>query len=299
MQTKTIKKIITNKLNDWLNSIDDKLLAKDVKNSLVLSGGSITNLLLGQDVNDYDIYLQDMDVLLRLGEYYCKNYGVEIFDGRNKENYLLEIKDREKYLEEDNAAYSVFIRNLQSNQIKLKLFYGGLNCSEMNKDLYKEDAKYVPLFFSPNAISLSDNVQIVLRFSGTVEEIHKTFDFIHATNYFTFTDGVVYNNAALLSILTKCLSYQGSCYPLTSIIRVRKFIKRGWNISAGELLKIMYQISELDLNNPDILEEQLIGVDVAYFSDLIGVLRDTTGDLTSSRMNEIIDKVFNESEEEE
>jgi hypothetical protein len=36
-----------------------------------------------------------------------------------------------------------------------------------------------------------------------------------------------------------------------------------------EILKIMFQISELDLTDILILEEQLIGVDIAYFSLLI------------------------------
>jgi hypothetical protein len=39
------------------------------------------------------------------------------------------------------------------------------------------------------------------------------------------------------------------------------------------MLKMMLQVSDLDLKNPDVLEEQLIGVDVAYFSTLIEVLR--------------------------
>jgi hypothetical protein len=45
-----------------------------------------------------------------------------------------------------------------------------------------------------------------------------------------------------------------------------------------------------------VLEEQLIGVDVAYFSLLITVLRDTEG-LTAHHLSELIDKVFNEYEE--
>ena len=48
---------------------------------------------------------------------------------------------------------------------------------------------------------------------------------------------------------------------------------RGFNISALEQLKIMFQISQLDLTDPNVLEEQLIGVDVAYFSMLINMLR--------------------------
>jgi hypothetical protein len=46
-----------------------------------------------------------------------------------------------------------------------------------------------------------------------------------------------------------------------------------------------------------VLEEQLIGVDVAYFSLLITVLRDTEGKLTAHHLSELIDKVFNEYEE--
>jgi hypothetical protein len=97
---------------------------------------------------------------------------------------------------------------------------------------------------------------------------------VHATNYFTFEEGLVTNVAALESILTKSLRYQGSLYPLTSVIRMKKFIQRGWTVNAGEILKMLFQVSELDLKNIEVLEEQLIGVDVAYFSLLITVLRD-------------------------
>ncbi len=160
--------------------------------------------------------------------------------------------------------------------------------------------KYRPKFFSPNAISLSDDIQIVVRFHGNAEEIHKTFDFIHATNYFTFKEGLVTNKTALESILTKQLKYQGSLYPLTTIIRIKKFLKRGWNINAGEMLKVMFQISELDLKDPNVLEEQLIGVDVSYFGTLIEILRGVDpASMNSNYLNTIIDKVFDGSEEQE
>ena len=88
--------------------------------------------------------------------------------------------------------------------------------------------------------------------------------------------------------------YKGSLYPVTSIIRVRKFIKRSWNINAGEILKIVFQCSSLDLTNSDVLEEQLIGVDVAYFFALIEPLRNIGGSVISeASLFEIIDKMFN------
>jgi hypothetical protein len=197
------------------------------------------------------------------------------------------------------SARAVALRTLHEDQIKLyfSVNKGGIKA---NEDKKPEDLHYQPLFFSPNAISLSNQIQIVIRFHGDDVAIHKTFDFIHATNYFTFKTGLVVNTDALLSILTKQLRYQGSFYPLTSIIRMKKFIKRGWNINAGEILKIMFQISELDLKNPDVLEEQLIGVDVAYFGVLIEILRGLPGEkMTSPYLNALIDKVFNSTMEEE
>ena len=296
MQLKSIKKIITKKLNEWLLSIDDIKLREKVRKNILLSGGAITSLLQQQEVNDYDIYLKDMDVLLELTKYYTQGIrGVEILDGRNKEQYNEYLKSREGMFDEDGdlAQRSVAYRTLKPDQIKLYLPTGGV---KVDND---EATPYQVEFLSPNAISLSDNIQIVIRFHGDNEAIHKTFDFIHATNYFTFKDGLVLNVDALTSIMSKTLRYQGSLYPLTSIIRIKKFLNRGWNISAGEMLKIMFQISELDLTNPDVLEEQLIGVDIAYFGKLVEILRDTEHKIDSHYLNTIIDRVFNEEDGEQ
>lgn len=328
MQVKTIKKVITKKLEDWLKSITDKDLRRDVRENLLLTGGSICSLLQGQDVNDYDIYIQDIDVLARLAEYYTKEFGITILDGRKIDEYRQILVNRELYIRHlpdvtdddcdvmmegldgkqirvtDFAQLSVAMRTMKHNQIKLySRRAGGFptkdQVAKKYKDLGIEIPKYEVAYISPNAISLTDNVQIVTRFSGSPEEIHSTFDFIHATNYFTFKDGLRFNEKALLSIMTKQLYYQGSQFPLTSVIRVKKFLKRNWNISAGEQLKMLYQVSELNLNNPDVLEEQLVGVDVAYFSTLVDMLREHDGDIDSHIICELIDKVFNEYDSEE
>ena len=67
--------------------------------------------------------------------------------------------------------------------------------------------------------------------------------------------------------------YIGSKYPVCSVIRARKFIKRGWSINAGQYLKMCFQISKLDLSDISVLEDQLTGVDVAYFATLIDSLQ--------------------------
>lgn len=299
MQVKTIRKIIKVKLEDWLETIEDQKLRSKVKDNILVSGGCITSLFQGQPVNDYDVYIQDMDVLFELAQYYC---GKDVLDGRKRKQYIKSkypdydesnpfwMDSDEKYAPED----LVRLLSLKDNQIKLDIPSTGIR-----KDLV-EGKRYQVAFLSQNAISLSDDLQIVLRFNGNAEQIHKTFDFIHATNYFTFEDGLVTNIEALQCILTKNLKYQGSLYPLTSIIRMKKFINRGWSMNAGEILKILFQISELDLKDIQVLEEQLIGVDVAYFATLIEILRNTNPEkLDSHYLNTIIDKVFNDYDDEQ
>ncbi len=275
-------------MNEWLKSIKDDSLREEVRENILVTGGCIASMLTNEQVNDYDVYIMDMNVLKRLCLYYCNKYDVQVFDGREQEELT-----RKKYDGLSQAAYDVAVRTLKPDQIKLYVGWG-------LPIAHNEDQLKIPYrvnFLSPNAISLSDDVQIVCRFHGNAEQIHKTFDFIHATNYWTFNAGLVLNVDALTSILTKQLKYQGSLYPLTSIIRLKKFLKRNWNVNAGEQLKIMFQISLLDLTNPDILEEQLIGVDVAYFGKLVEILRNNPGkDMTTEYLNAIIDQVFGDSD---
>lgn len=248
-----------------------------------------------------------MDVLKRLAAYYIKpeftnGLTVDLLDGRNKTTILSEYNTKGGDSDEDLNSYSICINNLKEDQIKL--YFGGNPGLKVNESKKPEELNYTPLFYSPNAISLSNNLQIVLRFNGNAEKIHSTFDFIHATNYFTFKDGLVTNLEAVTSILTKQLKYQGSHYPVTSIIRAKKFIKKGFNIHAGEYLKIMFQISQLDLSDPNVLDEQLIGVDIAYFNLLIEAMRnkfesDKDFKLKSEYFNELIDRIFNGADDSE
>jgi len=300
MKRKTIERVITNKLNAWLKSINDEQLRKEVKESLLLSGGSIASMFLKIDVNDYDIYLQDKNVLLKLVKYYLESYeGVEILTSERKQTVISSIEN----YEHRHSSYKIALETLTENQVKIYFSSaqnkGGIKL--IDREAAKTAEPFTLAFVSPNALSLTGDIQIVTRFTGNEVEIHKTFDFIHATNYFTFKDGLVTNVAALESLLCKELRYQGSMYPLTSIIRSKKFVLRGWTISAGELLKIMFQISELDLHNPNVLEEQLVGVDVAYFASMIEILRNGVAEgreITTEYINEIIDTVFNHGDDD-
>jgi hypothetical protein len=77
---------------DWLETIPNEKLRSDVKKNILVSGGCITSLFQGLPVNDYDVYIQDMDVLIRLAQHYypgTTTTGVDkVLDGRKRETIL-------------------------------------------------------------------------------------------------------------------------------------------------------------------------------------------------------------------
>ena len=128
--------------------------------------------------------------------------------------------------------------------------------------------------------------------------IHKNFDFVHAMGVYDYNDNSLTTNVEQLeSLLSKSLVYKGSLYPLASIFRARKFIQRGWSIDAGQYLKMAFQLNDMNLLDPYTLEEQLTGVDLLYFYQIISDLKYkqlTNDDFKPSTdyFIEIIERIF-------
>ena len=79
------------------------------------------------------------------------------------------------------------------------------------------------------------------------------------------------------------------------MFRLRKFIRRGWTITAGEMFKIAYDISKLNLDDVEILEDQLTGVDAAYFHEVISILKNNKDrDINRAYLFELIARIFDE-----
>jgi hypothetical protein len=153
--------------------------------------------------------------------------------------------------------------------------------------------KFRPVFLSENAITLSHKMQLVVRFFGTPGEIHENYDFAHCMCWYDLEkDHLELPSEAMQCVLSKTLIYKGSLYPIASIFRIRKFIERGWRITAGQLLKIIWQISSLDLKDSRILREQLIGVDQAYMKQLLLALEKKDVKIDAIYIVKLIDEIF-------
>jgi hypothetical protein len=170
-----------------------------------------------------------------------------------------------------------------------------VDAEQLKQDLRGHKKKFRPVFFSDNAITLSDRVQMVMRFYGEPDEIYKNYDYAHSMCSYDYAADVLnLHPEAMESILGKNLIYRGSLYPICSLFRMRKFMRRGWSITAGQILKIVWQVNELDLKNPRVLREQLIGVDTAYMFQLIQAISaaEPGTKIDSTYIASIVDTIF-------
>lgn len=293
-----------------------------IKQNCLITGGAIVSLLQGEAPHDYDVYFRNEESLKRVCEYYVRKY-IEL-TGKPADGYSPQVQ-RCRWNEAKNA-WTVLKNDEVYDDPRLRIFirsrgacgedYDNQKNSEFNREVavlneaIKEKRKenkgkispYTPIFMTNNAITLSDSIQIVLRFYGEPADIHNNYDFVHCTSYWTCWDNeLVMPARALEAIINKELYYIGSKYPLCSIIRTRKFINRGWNINAGQYVKMVLQLNDLDLKNLHIFEEQLIGVDSAYFGYLILCIEkakqnDENFVMDSGYLINLINEVFDKNE---
>ena len=296
MKSKTIKNTISNKINDWLEHIDDDEIKKVIKNETIVTGGAIASMLLQENVNDFDIYFKSKSAVKKICQYYQKllekdfeQKPYDILDGKDWCGFDYYNFNISEFGEEFSYAKARAAHLLEQDRIKLfpRDENGFLKIDN------EEEKKYYPKFISPNAITLDNDIQLIIRFHGSPNKIHENYDFVHATNYYTYNNHkLVLRKDALQSLLEKELKYIGSKYPITSLIRTKKFVRKGFSIGAGEYLKMAYQVSNLNLNDVVVLEDQLAGVDIVYFEELIKILKETNTELNYNRLAKIIDKIF-------
>lgn len=301
MKAKTIKSAIRTKVNEWLATVPEENGLRDLlSKNVIVTGGSIVSMLLNDRVNDYDIYFRTHEAALAAANHYVAKFklnppptfkgfeqgiDIRVDPTAEKECVKIVIKSAgiasEAATLEDNSGYEYFecLPDEAGEEYAGRIMENVTAADDIAvKTIQPEgDGKepYRPVFMSANAITLANGVQLVMRFIGEPEVLHKFYDFIHCTCFWCSWDGrLELPAAALEAILTKELRYVGSLYPLCSIIRIRKFVARGWTINAGQILKMCWQLSKLNLEDLKVLDDQLTGVDAHYFRAVIALLQE-------------------------
>lgn len=295
MKAKTIKSVLQKKHNEFVDSIKDEEVKNLVRKNSIITGGSIVSMLLNEEVNDFDYYFTTKETALKVAEYFVEEFNkAKGFDARvsgegDRVRVIVQSSgiagEPEEYETDDEETYE-----------PATLFED--NSSHVDELKQQEEPKYKPVFLSTNAISLTGKIQLVMRFYGDAEKIHSNYDFVHATCFWRSEDNYLsLPREALEAIITKELVYTGSKYPLCSIFRTKKFINRGWQINAGQYLKMVLQLNEMNLLDMKVLEEQLTGVDSAYFAQVISYVKSKQEEnpnfkLDNSYLFEVINRIF-------
>lgn len=316
MKQKTIAKTLKRKHTDWIGSITDPVVKDLAAKGTIITGGCIASMLMKEEVNDYDLYFLNIETATAIAKYYVDQFKpknkagidvpifVETSDGRvrvvvKSAGIASEdgtVKSYQYFEGTTDGSGGDYVNEVVEGAGDIEDKYNETEAMALKAENVKDDkrGKYRPVFMSTNAITLSGKVQLVLRFFGNPEEIHENYDFVHCTNYWSSWDHkLVLRQEALVSLMTKELRYVGSKYPLCSIIRLRKFIARSWTINAGQILKMVMQVNSLDLKRIDVLQDQLTGVDSAYFCELMTKLAEKDKDkIDTAYLVEIIDRIF-------
>lgn len=328
MKSATIRLMLNAEVKRILDSIKDPEVKMIASQNILVCGGAIASLLANEKVNDYDIYFKTFEAVEAVAKYYCKEFnetkGALATTAMHSCNPEVRIEDRENIRGETEKRVIIYIKSAGvagENQTEYRYFEqeGELSADQFMESLtdgmdkmaageqLKEDippagtaaatkkGKYRPVFFTDNAITLSDKAQMVLRFWGDADEIHRNYDYAHAMCAYDYANNELkLHPEALESILGRNLVYRGSLYPIASVFRIRKFLKRGWSITAGQMLKMIWQVNELNLKDSRVLREQLMGVDAAYMSQLIHVLatREPGTIVDSTYIAKVIDEIF-------
>ena len=175
MKRKTIKTILRKKVDDWLKYIQDEDLRKEIHDNCIVTGGAIASMLLGEEINDFDIYFTNKETTKKVVEYY-----VEKFKNNPPSSFQNVDRDVSICVRDDNNRMSIMIKSQgiasEEGTDEYQYFEGTL-AEDPASDIFVDDVtkileesdsdgkgKYRPVFLSSNAITLSDKMQLVIRF---------------------------------------------------------------------------------------------------------------------------------------
>lgn len=245
-----------------------KLFREEIKNFLpseiklpnfFIAGGAVGSVLRGERPNDIDLYCVDLDEIISLRQQILSSYGYS------------ELEPKET------------IQTVCCSNKKKGYQPGELICFTKNSLTFKGS---------------QCNYQIITRYAGETTTVLDNFDFIHTMIAYNDSSnkliyGNLYDNEIIMSsILKQQLVYHHSEYPVSSLFRLKKYVERGYDINVTSLVKLCFDISLLDLTKPEVLQEQLTGLDMVILSNLINKFS-SINIIDRTIIDDVIDEIMN------
>ena len=89
MNSKTIKKVLKQKHEEFLRSITDSPVKELVKKNSIITGGAIASMLLNEKISDFDYYFRDKETVEAVADYYVNRFNE---DQEKKDKYSPEVR---------------------------------------------------------------------------------------------------------------------------------------------------------------------------------------------------------------
>lgn len=119
-------------------------------------------------------------------------------------------------------------------------------------------------------------IQIIKKYFGTPEEVISKFDFTCVMGaYVTDKRDFVLGDFFLVDNAGRRLVYTGkSEYPICSLIRTRKYVAKGYSLSAIAVVTMALAVHNLKFETYADLKDQLMGIDTTIFKEVTNGLDD-------------------------
>jgi hypothetical protein len=164
----------------------------------------------------------------------------------------------------------------------LDFFFYSESGLESMKNIFESDKKYPLKFSTDSALSYSCNgikVQLIKKIYGNEWDIIKQFDFkICMAAFNPVLQSYTVDNDFFYDLSRRRLTYNPGNYPIASLWRVKKFIKRGYEFPPIDSIKLALTINNLHISTYEELKSQLEGIDTAFLKDLTDMLIEKSGE---------------------
>lgn len=147
------------------------------------------------------------------------------------------------------SDFDIYFKDRESAD-KVKNYYSGIK-----KDKNK---KFHVNLITDNSINLSDKIQLITKFVGEPKKIIKSFDWEHLQSFYEYPDNLNIPDKVYKLLLEKKLIYTGSAFPLSSLIRLKKYLKKNWDVSALTIMHIALDFAKsIDMKQTENIENDV------------------------------------------